>query len=333
MGTSTKRFLMLVKFYNKKEHADKMLAGELRAGRLKAFRDTEDQARRDHFEGTILWEGGTLTLRTGEGESLTVSPEDLAGPIEMRPHLLDTLNVFCMTAFRSNLGPWPSWPLVDQVLQQVVESLPTCSKFGDHAVVIADAKEFLMRVTRAAERENWQVCSSRVRYYDSYPLDVAFGDGRWSFAAAFLKPRECRLEREFRVAMNTGTVGDNPVTLDIGDIRDIGWHTETRELGKLQPRMRGICPLCGNDPCESYRMRPGEHCKDKSSEYHELHDFSCAKCGSFSVTTTAGALLEEHGAAGIIALGLIPRWIPLVERHVVDRSRVEEAMGRSTSSR
>ena len=105
MGTSTKRFLMLVKFYNKKEHADKMLAGELSAGRLKAFRDTEDQARRDHFEGTMLWEGGTLTLRTSEGESLTVSPEDLAGPIEMRSHLLDTLNGFCMTAFRSHLGP------------------------------------------------------------------------------------------------------------------------------------------------------------------------------------------------------------------------------------
>ena len=222
---------LLVKFYNEKKHADKMLDGELLAGRLSKYRDTEDQARRDRREGIILWEQATLTLRTGEGEPWTISPEDLADPMEMQPHLLSKLNVFCMTAFRLDLGPGPSLTLDDQVLQQVKESLPICNKFGDHAVVIADAEEFRRRVTRAAERENWQVCLQRVTYYDSYPLDVAFGkDGRWSFAAAFLKPRAFRLEREFRVAMNTGTVGDNPVPLDIGDIRDIGWHTEARKL-------------------------------------------------------------------------------------------------------
>ena len=330
METSRKRFLMLVKFFSRKEHADKMLAGKLRAGRLKKFRKTEDQVRCDDFEGTMLWEGGTLTLRTGDGESLTVSPDDLAGPIERRSHLVDNLNVFCMTVFRSDLGPWPSWQLVDQVTQQVAESLPTCSKFGEHAVVIADAKELLRRVSRAADREDWQVRWSHVTYYDSYPPDVAFGDGR-SFAPAFLKPRDFRREREFRVAMNTGTLGDDPVTLDIGDIRDIGSYTETRELAKLHSHMRGICPLCGKNPCDGYRMRPGEHFKDKSSEFHELHDFSCEACGSFSVTTSAGELLEQHGVAEISALGLIPRWNQLVERHIVDRSLVEEAVNGRTA--
>ena len=198
-------------------------------------------------------------------------------------------------------------------------------------MIIPDANEFLSRVTRAAEREHWQVCSSCVRYYDSYPLDVAFGGGR-SFAPAFLKPREFQLEREFRVAMHTDTVGDDPVTLDIGGIRDIGFYIETRELGQLQPRLTGICPLCADNPCEIYGMRPGEHCKDESSEFHELHGFSCERCGSFSITTTAWELLEQHGAAGISALGLVPRWHLLVERHVVDRSLVEEAMSGRTAT-
>ena len=327
--TSTKRFLMLVKFFAKKQHADKMLSGELRAGRLKKFRETEDQARRDDLEGTVLWKGGTLTLRSGEGESATISPDDLAGPIEWRPHLLGNLNVFCMMAFPSDLGPWPSWPLVDQITEQVAESLPTCRKFGKHAVVITDAKEFLKRITRAAERANWQVRCSRVTYYDSYPPDVAVGDGL-SFTPAFLKPRKFELEREFRVAMYTGTAGDDPATLDIGEIRDISFYTETRELGKLEAHMRGICPLCGNDPCEIYRMRPGEHLRDKSSEFHELHDFSCERCGGFSITTAAEELLEPRGASGIVALKLVPRWHSVVERHVVDRSLVEEAMSGRT---
>ena len=316
---------MLVKCYRDKDHADKMLAGELHAGRLWKFRETEDRARRDEFEGTMLWEDGILTLRAGEGESVTVSPNDLDGPIERRSHLVDNLNVFCMTVFRSDLGPWPSWHLVDQVTQQVAESLPTCRKFGEHAVVITDAKEFLRRVRRAAERKDWQVRSSRVQYYDAYPLDVAFGDDR-SFAPAFWKSRDYQSEREFRIAMNTRTMGDNPVTLHIGGIRDIAQYIRTRELGSLQYQMNGSCLLCGHGQSESHRMRPGEHCQDESSEYHELHGFSCEECGKFSVTTTAGELLEQHGEAGITALGLIPRWHPLVERHVVDSSLVEEAI-------
>lgn len=325
MATTRTRFLMLVKFFARKQYAERMLAGELWAGRLKKFRDTEDQTRRDGFEGTVLWEGGTLTLRSGEGESMILSPDDLAGPIEWRPRLLGNLNVFCMTAFRPDGGPWPSWPLVDQITQQISASLPTCRKFGKHAVVITDATEFLSRVTRAAERQDWQVCSSLVRYYDSYPPDIAFEDGR-SFTPVFLKAKRFQLQREFRVAMNTGTVGDDPVTLNLGAIRDISFYTETRELGKLEPRITGPCPLCGNTLCESYRMRPGEHFKDESSELHELHDYSCEGCGSFSMTTAAGELLEPHGAAGTGALGLIPRWHSLVEKPVVDRSLVEAAM-------
>ena len=236
METSRKRLLMLVKFYSQKKYADKMLAGELRALRLNKFREMEDPVRHDEYEGTILWEEGTLSLRNGDGEWWNVPPNDLAGPMEMRFHLLDNLNLFCMTAFRSDLGPWPSSESFDQVKHQVEESLPTCRKMGEHAVVIADHGEFLKRVVRASEREDWKGRSSLVKYYDSYPLDVAFGDEK-SFLPAFLKRREYELEREFRIALNTGIVGDCPVTLNIGDISDIGWYTETRELANLQFRI------------------------------------------------------------------------------------------------
>ena len=69
METSRKRFKMLVKFYSRKQHADKMLAGKLLARRLKKFRETEDSARRDEHEGTMLWEKGKLSLRIRSGES------------------------------------------------------------------------------------------------------------------------------------------------------------------------------------------------------------------------------------------------------------------------
>ena len=213
-----------------------MMDGTIRAGRLKCFRKTEDAARRDNLEGTILLEGGTLTLKTEDGDSITVKPEDLAAPIEMRRDWIDGLNVFCMTGFRPDgPDPWPSWPAVDQLMGQIAASLPYCREFGGHAVVITDPSEVLAGINRAAERENWQATRSLVSYYDSYPQEI---EGTRSFTPAFLKPRDFCMEREFRIAFNTGTTGDCPVTLDIGGIRDISFYIETEKLATMDVALR-----------------------------------------------------------------------------------------------
>ena len=222
---------MLVKFFDRKEYAEQMMDGIIRAGRLKGFRKTEDAARRDNLEGTILLEGVTLTIKTDDGDSFTVKPEDLAEPIEMRLDWIGDLNVFCMTGFRpQGPGPWPSWPAVDRFMGQIAASLPSCRKFGGHAVVITDRREFLARINRAAELQDWQATTGLVSYYDTYPPEI---QGTRSVAPAFLKPRDFCMEREFRIALNTGTTGDCPVTLDIGGIRDISFHIETEKLATM----------------------------------------------------------------------------------------------------
>ena len=232
----TRRFLMLVKFFNRKKHAEEMMDGTIWAGRLKCFRKTEDAARRDTLEGTILLEGRTLTLKTDAGDSITVKPEELAEPIELRLDWIGHLNVFCMTGFQPvGPDPWPSWPAIDQLMGQIAASLPACRKFGGHTVVITDPTEFLARISRAAERENWQTTRSFVSYYDSYPPEIG---GTRSFAPAFFKPRDFVMEREFRIAFNTGTTGDCPVTLDIGGIRDISFYIETEKLATMDVALR-----------------------------------------------------------------------------------------------
>ena len=190
----------------------------------------------DRLEGTILLERVTLTIKPEGGDSFTVKPEDLAAPIEMRLDWIGDLNVFCMTGFRpEGPDPWPSWPAVDQLLGQIAASLPSCRKFGDHAVVITDHVELLARINRAAEREGWQARGGLVSYYDSYPPET---EGTRSFAPAFLKPRDFCMEREFRIAFNTGTTGDCPVSLDIGGIRDISFYIETKKLATMDVALR-----------------------------------------------------------------------------------------------
>ena len=43
------------------------------------------------------------------------------------------------------------------------------------------------------------------------------------------------------------------------------------------------------------------------------------------MTASAAELLEQRGASGTIAIRLVPRWHPLAEKHVVDRSLVEQS--------
>ncbi len=236
MRTDVKRLLLLVKFFDRKVYAERMLGGELYARRLRAFREIEDPARRDALEGTRLWRGGTLSLRSSDGVSVTVPPEEFTGPIEARLRGLDNLNLFCMTAFQSEPGLWPSWSMIEQVNSQIAESLSHLSEIGEHAVVITDAGQFLSRVTEAAERNQWQVCSRSVTYYDSYPADVAFGNAS-SFGPAFLKRMHYQREREFRIALNTRSMGYEPVTLNVGEIRDIALYLSTQALRNPEWRM------------------------------------------------------------------------------------------------
>ena len=206
------RLALIVKFYEEEKYADAFRGGQLYARKLRAFRNLEDPLRGDRHEGGVLQEGGTLSV---QGPSGNWWPIPTVGPLAFFSGSTDALNVFCMTGFISEEVSGPEPAMVQDVMAQVRESAATCAAMGRHAVIVWDFDEFMRRVRRACERRGYRFWARPVEYYSAYPpASVFWPEG--SIKPVFMKAAGYRLQREYRIALETGTNGDEPVTLEIG---------------------------------------------------------------------------------------------------------------------
>ena len=226
----------LAKIFAKKVHADAFVSGSMFANRLSYFKRIENRdGRGDEYEGAIIPELDGLTfsltstdLQTGEVDEFTFPEEDFAAPPIILPTRLDHFNVFCMYAGHS--GDFNE--ITTDNLQRFKEQLgipEDCTRLGSHAVIVRNATEFIRRVRVAAERENYGIWWKLMQYYDP---EVGTPQFKSSLDPIFSKSKEYEYQREFRFAIDTGTVGRNPVILDIGDIDDITMHMDSREINR-----------------------------------------------------------------------------------------------------
>ena len=124
----------------------------------------------------------------------------------------------------------------DEVLGQIDDSLLECEKMGKHAVVIVDPVQFFERIDDASRRCGYAVMDGVVKYYDTYPEDAVVhpigrplrSDVQWRHA--YLKHRRYEKQREFRLAFQTHSSGDDPLELKVGSLQDIGFCVLTHRL-------------------------------------------------------------------------------------------------------
>ena len=225
------------KIYKNEEHADTFIKGSLFANRLCYFKQIENRdGRGDKYEGAIVPKLDelcfTLTskdIQTGEVTEITIPEDDFAGPPIIQPTWLDHFNVFCMYAGYS--GAFKEIPTDNlQCFQKQPEIPEDCTKLGRYAVLIKDPKEFIRRVRVAAERENYKIWWRLLRYYDP---EVGTPRLVSSLDSIFSKSKEYEYQREFRFAIDTGTLESDPITLDIGDISDIAFRMDTPDINRL----------------------------------------------------------------------------------------------------
>lgn len=313
---------LLLKCFTEKRHADQMRAGVLFARRLNWFRRTEAGVRADENEGAILYEGAEVSIQADDGEWHRL---DLVGPARRNHPSIDNLHVFCMTILRPTEDVDDPWKTIEQIKHQVEESRPTFDGFGNHAVMLLDGEEFLRRVAKAVEREGirqWR--RDLVQYYDSYPVSVAI-ESKPSFKPVFLKHLDYASEREYRLAFNTDTVGDDPLCLDIGDISDISTYWDTAMLSAMQWRVSHPCLLCGERANYDGFVYHEDAALIHGEEYRKCQRFSCDVCGVYDITDAAGTLLNDLGHGDLTELGLVPRQMAWAERPVVNVALVQGA--------
>jgi len=189
--------IRLQKFFEKPEHVDEFLRGNLHMKPLEYFvRLEEDVVRSDKSEGADY----SIQAKTFEIQDPKtgkyVSVGGIINPIIYRSGIPKGINVFCMYGFPST---------------ESHQIDPRNLAFGNLFVALTDTKEFIERVRHAALREKRALESGRITYVDRATYHGALGP--------FRKFSEFSYQYEFRLIL----LGGNGIPLDfaIGDISDI----------------------------------------------------------------------------------------------------------------
>lgn len=160
-----------------------------------------DAVRGDPFEGTdqIIQPKhiGRWTLNHPVVGAFEVDPSELSGPMRFSGDKTSLCNVYCMFA------------ITQPVEGRLVDTRNV--GFGDSFVLILNTKEFLERVTLAAQRAGFSGQCRLVDYFDED--DYSGRVGRFKKRSVF------SYQNEFRIAIEPGS--EEPVNLRVGSLQDI----------------------------------------------------------------------------------------------------------------
>ena len=232
----------LVKIYSEKEHADKFLRGEMFARRLSWFRklkgedERSEDGRSDEYEGAAVLpkDESILNLEahdllSGEVRRIpTISGDDLANPLIIRTDLSGDIHLFCMYAFHGNdFQQTEASDIADY--KEHLQLDERCLRLGAYTVAITDGREFIKRAGNAIVQQGYKGCCKLVEYYDP---NVGVSIDSRSREVIFTKQEDLSYQREYRIAIDTGTTGCNPITLNIGAIHDIAFLMNTDDINR-----------------------------------------------------------------------------------------------------
>ena len=236
-GAVEAMILFLVKFLSEEAYVRDLLDGKIYANRLSWFKPVEEEGeedvsgRRDRHEGTVVWHQPDRIRVAINGMDIT---RDLAGPFQVQSNQLDLLNIFCMYAAHIDDADLEGVP--DEIPGQLRSKLAiprSCFSLGEYAVVIRDVPELIRRIGEAARSKRYRMWYGRVNYYDP---DTYHGSNL-DRDAVYWKQDHYRYQCEFRFVFDTQTEDDDPIVLEIGDIRDIALQFRSSELNE---RLLGI---------------------------------------------------------------------------------------------
>ena len=223
-----KTVFFLVKFFDNLNHADDFVHGRVFANRLSRFKkaeDSDESGRMDRHEGTIGWMQPGECRLTLNGMDMS---DDLAGPVQIQKNWLNHLNVFCVHAAHS--GDLELASLSNDNIESLRQELmipDECSALGKYAVVVKNVTEFINRMRSSAQAKNYRIVRcGLVKYYDPATFHGNFRD----VESVFRKQVQYSFQREFRFVIDSGSLGECPLVIDIGDIRDITLQLESTEL-------------------------------------------------------------------------------------------------------
>ena len=201
--------------------------GKMYAKKLKYFRRLEEKcegSRGDEHEGVIAWgQPGKVEF---EINGFDMS-KDLAEPVSLSSYRLDELNVLCLYTGRIKNAKNGRRTDPDKIRRQLLIH-ERCKKFGDYVVLLTNGPEFLRRLTIAADNRGIRAAHGPVRYYDPDKFSGSFPGIR----GAFMKQSAFEFQQEYRIVFEPRITIPGPLTLEIGDIRDIALRSNIEKINR-----------------------------------------------------------------------------------------------------
>lgn len=175
--------------------------------------------RRDINEGTERIRnrrGGVLkrkNLQTGSLEEIAQLTHSRIRELNCN---LQNLNVYCMYYLKAAMPVNSLGAMIDQRAKL---------GFGDYAVIIADAGEFVTRIKHAALDKGYHHFRGLVKYADFSKDDLKVGP--------FVKDNAFAHQSELRIAVKTDESASGPIKLKVGNLKDIAFMVPSRALDEI----------------------------------------------------------------------------------------------------
>jgi hypothetical protein len=251
---SAKKIWYFVKFFEKEEHADQFIKGTLYLNRLSYFRNIEEDSCADGWfdktEAVAMWlQPHDLIIEVkmpGVGEA-KIAKENLGGPVSISYNYHDHFHIYCLyavhtTGFATIDGKLELTETEAAELQKQVAIDERCFKSRPFAVIVP-AVRFLSQVSETLRGTGHRVRGKLVEYYD----DETFHGEIVPDDIPFKKQKGFSYQKEFRICVQTNTIGNDPLLIDIGDISHIcsakmpsARVSEVFKLFKLEPASNEI---------------------------------------------------------------------------------------------
>lgn len=205
----------LVRVFEEKAHAESFIQGDLRFGKISAYKgyvDKNGEQRGDPFEGIVSWlQPHMVNIQYGD---ISVPSEDIAAPIAI--HCNDVLNKYALCSYAVHSGNTNA--ITQETLDDFRCSLLIHEKsfgLGSYCVLIRNVTEFQQRISNSfGGKVNGGM--SRVHYFDESDhfarLPEKF-DGMHK-RSSFSHQNEYRVIADFES-------GDDYLTINVGDLSDI----------------------------------------------------------------------------------------------------------------
>jgi hypothetical protein len=213
-----------VRIFEKKEHAESFLRGELRFGKISSYKgyvDKNGEQRGDPFEGIISWlQPNMVNIKVGDK---VLRSEDIAGPIAI--HSNDVLRKYALCLYAIHSGE--TTEITQESLDDFTRALRIHEKsfgLGTCCVLINNASEFQNRICKSLDGKA-NACLSRVNYFDEsshYQRLPEKYDGmhkRSSFSH----------QNEYRVIADFDSEESYEI-FSVGDLSDIAFITTPDEI-------------------------------------------------------------------------------------------------------